>query len=218
MGQIRKSDITVLQGESFSQTWIAQENAHTFTLDLAGGETGTWTITVAGQTTADLAPTATAATIAAALNALARVNEQGQAGVSRASNVVTVAWPGTLTVPQSGQDRDNAVYVTPALSPQRDIAVARVVRDLTGYTGYSQARVTRGNSTATLLWDADGGTPTAALTLGGAAGTVTLTIAHSVTQAMTEGGAHDIHLVDGGGVDERFIQGAVTLDTGTTFR
>src|SRR3954468_7329694 len=111
MGQIRKSDITILQGESFSATWIAQENAHTITLDLSGGETGTWTITVSGQTNADPAPTATAAEIAAALNALARVNEQGQAGVSRASNVVTVAWPGTLTVPQSGQDRDNAVYV-----------------------------------------------------------------------------------------------------------
>jgi hypothetical protein len=114
MGQIHKDDIQVLQGETLVATWTRYTNAHTITITgLTGGDTGTWTITVSGQTSAALSPTATAAEVAAALNALPVVNEQGTATVS-GTGPWTVTWPGSVTVPTGSLD--DAVQVTPSLT------------------------------------------------------------------------------------------------------
>ena len=216
MGQIHKDDIQVLQGETLTATWTRYTNAHTVTITgLVGGETGTWTLTVSGQTTAALSPTATAAEVAAAVNALPVVNEQGLATVTGTGPWV-VTWPGSVSVPDGA--RDDAVQVTPALSPQRVFSLARVPSDLTGYTAYSDARETQ-SPTGTLIWTSQGGSPTATFNTLGSDGVVTLTITHTNTQAMTApGGYYDVHLVSGAGNDERFVEGSVTIKPTTTSR
>lgn len=220
MGQVHTSALQVLQGESFTMTWTYYLNQHTITLATSGGETGTWQINVEGQLTAALTPTASAADVAAALNALGVVNAQGQATVGKSGTApvtYTITWPGDVTVPDG--TRDDALSVVPAIVPQCTVTVARVVKDLTGYTPYSQAREKRGDTSSPLIWDSIGPPATATFNTLDSTGQVILSITHDDTQAMTAtSGYYDVHLVDGPGNDERFVEGPVTIVDGTTFR
>jgi hypothetical protein len=61
--------------------------------------------------------------------------------------------------------------------------------------------------------------PTATFAALGSSGVVTMTISHTNTQAMTAtAGYYDVHLVSGAGVDERLVEGTVTIKPTTTSR
>lgn len=85
--------------------------------------------------------------------------------------------------------------------------------NLTGYTARMQVRPAA-DSTGTLLTLT---TENGRIALGGAAGTITLTVAASDTAALTAGtGVYDIELVSGGGVVTRLLQGSVTISREVT--
>lgn len=85
--------------------------------------------------------------------------------------------------------------------------------DLTGYTARMQARATIDASSPLIdLTTENGG-----ITLGGAAGTVTINISATETAAYTFTTAvYDLELVSAGGVVTRLLKGTITLDKEVT--
>ena len=85
--------------------------------------------------------------------------------------------------------------------------------NLTGYTARMQARRSIGaGSTFINLTTENGG-----ITLGGAAGTITLTISATDTAALTEQSGHyDLEVVSAGGVVTRLLQGEITVSKEVT--
>ncbi len=80
--------------------------------------------------------------------------------------------------------------------------------NLTGYTARAQVRETYAASSAIISL-----TDTAGITLGGSAGTITLTVSATATAALTApwAGVWDLELVSGGGVVTRLLEGAATV-------
>ena len=80
--------------------------------------------------------------------------------------------------------------------------------NLGGYTARAQVRETYASSSAIISL-----TDTAGITLGGAAGTITLTVSATTTAALTApwAGVWDLELVSGGGVVTRLLEGAATV-------
>jgi len=79
--------------------------------------------------------------------------------------------------------------------------------DLTGYTARLQARHSTGSTTTFISL-----TELSGLTLGGAAGTIIVTLTATQTAAITEKfGVYDLELESAGGVVTRLLQGAVTI-------
>lgn len=91
----------------------------------------------------------------------------------------------------------------------RDSSEALV--NLTGYTARMQIRNRIGGDTIASLTTENG-----KISLGGSAGTITLTIAAADTAAITEGGVYDLELVSGGGIVTRLLEGSVTLSKEVT--
>jgi hypothetical protein len=88
-----------------------------------------------------------------------------------------------------------------------------VLVDLTGYTARMQIR--RKFSSATAEYSAT--TENGAIVLGGALGTIQLTISATDTAALTcVSGVYDLELVDSEGVVTRFVQGNVTVSREVT--
>jgi hypothetical protein len=85
--------------------------------------------------------------------------------------------------------------------------------NLTGYTARMQLRPDVTSSTVTLeLLDSNG-----RIALGGAAGTITLTIAATDTAAIGAGNyVYDLELESGGGVVTRLLKGGVNVDAEVT--
>ena len=80
--------------------------------------------------------------------------------------------------------------------------------DLTGYTARMQARSTVDSTTTIFSWTSGGGQ----LVLGGAAGTITLAIADSVSATYPAGTyVYDLELESGGGETTRLLQGTFTI-------
>ena len=90
----------------------------------------------------------------------------------------------------------------------RDTAGALV--DLTGYTAKMDIRTAVGGSLIKTISTASGG-----ITLGGAAGTITLAISATDTAAITSNGVYDLELTSGSTVT-RLIQGGMTLSREVT--
>jgi hypothetical protein len=84
---------------------------------------------------------------------------------------------------------------------------------LTGYTARMQVRATlESASTLVELTTANG-----RIALGGAAGTITLTISATDTAALTSGrGVYDLELVSGSGIVTRLLQGVATISRNVT--
>lgn len=84
--------------------------------------------------------------------------------------------------------------------------------DITGYTARMQVRKTHRSSTADVsLTHASG------LTLGGAAGTIDITITAATTAALTAGQyVYDLELVSASGVVTRVLEGTFTLTAEVT--
>jgi len=85
--------------------------------------------------------------------------------------------------------------------------------DLTGYTAALQARQQKGDVATILdLTIANGG-----ITMGGAAGTILVTITDTLTSAMTvQRGVYDLLLTDGSGNITRLVEGYTILSLGVT--
>jgi hypothetical protein len=85
--------------------------------------------------------------------------------------------------------------------------------NLTGYTARMQARTSIEAPTPFIdLTNANGG-----VTLGGSAGTVTVTMTATQTAAITETvGIYDLELVSPGGIVTRFLQGTVVISREVT--
>lgn len=79
--------------------------------------------------------------------------------------------------------------------------------NLTGYTARLQARSSV-DSTSTLcsLTSAGGD-----ITLGGAAGTITVVMSAATTAAITQSGVYDLELIDGSGNVTRLLEGVFRL-------
>lgn len=91
----------------------------------------------------------------------------------------------------------------------RDDAGALI--NLTGYTARMKIKTTLDGT------DIAAFTHAAGITLGGAAGTVTLNIAAAVTAAyIFSTGVYDLELISGGGGVTRFLQGGVILSREVT--
>ena len=90
---------------------------------------------------------------------------------------------------------------------------AGVAINLTGYTARLQVRSTlESASTVVELTTANG-----RIALGGAAGTITLTISATDTAALTAGrGVYDLELVSGSGIVTRLLQGVATISRNVT--
>jgi tRNA threonylcarbamoyladenosine modification (KEOPS) complex Pcc1 subunit len=88
-----------------------------------------------------------------------------------------------------------------------------VAVNLTGYTARMQVRSTlESASTVVELTTANG-----RIALGGAAGTITLTISATDTAALTAGrGVYDLELVSGSGIVTRLLQGVATISRNVT--
>jgi hypothetical protein len=88
-----------------------------------------------------------------------------------------------------------------------------VAVNLTGYTARMQVRATlEAASTLVELTTANG-----RIALGGAAGTITLTISATDTAALTSGrGVYDLELVSGSGIVTRLLQGVATISRNVT--
>ena len=81
---------------------------------------------------------------------------------------------------------------------------ARTPYNLTGYTARMHVRTTAATTTTLIELT----TANSRITLGGASGTVTLTISATDTAALTPGKyVYDLELVSGGGVVSRIIEG-----------
>ena len=80
--------------------------------------------------------------------------------------------------------------------------------NLTGYTARLQVRATYDSSSTILSLTSASG-----ITLGGAAGTISITASATVTAALTApwSGVYDLELVSGGGEVTRLLEGAVTV-------
>jgi len=90
---------------------------------------------------------------------------------------------------------------------------AGVAVNLTGYTARMQVRATL-ESASTLV---ELTTANSRIALGGAAGTITLTIAAADTAALTSGrGVYDLELVSGSGIVTRLLQGVATISRNVT--
>ncbi len=84
--------------------------------------------------------------------------------------------------------------------------------NLTGYTARMQAReAVEAADTFISLTTENGG-----ISLGGAAGTITLSITAVATAAITKNGVYDIELVSGGGIVTRLLQGNIILSKEVT--
>jgi hypothetical protein len=90
---------------------------------------------------------------------------------------------------------------------------AGVAVNLTGYTARMQVRATLESATALIeLTTANG-----RIALGGAAGTITLTISATDSAALTAGrGVYDLELVSGSGIVTRLLQGVATISRNVT--
>ena len=88
-----------------------------------------------------------------------------------------------------------------------------VAVNLTGYTARMQVRSTLESAEALIeLTTANG-----RIALGGAAGTITLTISATDTAALTAGrGVYDLELVSGSGIVTRLLQGVATISRNVT--
>ena len=88
-----------------------------------------------------------------------------------------------------------------------------VAVNLTGYTARMQVRSTlESASTVVELTTANG-----RIALGGAAGTISLTISATDTAALTAGrGVYDLELVSGSGIVTRLLQGVATISRNVT--
>ena len=88
-----------------------------------------------------------------------------------------------------------------------------VAINLTGYTARMQVRATL-ESASTLV---ELTTANSRIALGGAAGTITLTISATDTAALTAGrGVYDLELVSGSGIVTRLLQGVCTISRNVT--
>ena len=90
---------------------------------------------------------------------------------------------------------------------------AGVAVNLTGYTARMQVRSTlESASTVVELTTANG-----RIALGGAAGTIALTISATDTATLTAGrGVYDLELVSGSGIVTRLLQGVATISRNVT--
>ena len=88
-----------------------------------------------------------------------------------------------------------------------------VAVNLTGYTARMQVRSTLESATSVVeLTTANG-----RIALGGAAGTITLTISATDSAALTAGrGVYDLELVSGSGIVTRLLQGVATISRNVT--
>jgi len=88
-----------------------------------------------------------------------------------------------------------------------------VAVNLTGYTARMQVRSTLESATTVVeLTTANG-----RIALGGAAGTITLTISATDTAGLTSGrGVYDLELVSGSGIVTRLLQGVATISRNVT--
>jgi hypothetical protein len=88
-----------------------------------------------------------------------------------------------------------------------------VAVNLQGYTARMQVRSTLESATALIeLTTANG-----RIALGGAAGTITLSISATDTAALTAGrGVYDLELVSGSGIVTRLLQGVATISRNVT--
>lgn len=86
--------------------------------------------------------------------------------------------------------------------------------NLTGYTARMSVRATFSSSTSVL----DLNTSNSGITLGGAAGTITITASATTTAALTApfSGVYDLELVSGGGVVTRLLEGTATVSPEVT--
>lgn len=85
--------------------------------------------------------------------------------------------------------------------------------NLTGYTARMQIRPTAASATTTLSLT----TENARIALGGAAGTITLSISATDTAAIAAGRyVYDLELVSAGGIVTRLLQGIVTVSANVT--
>ena len=88
-----------------------------------------------------------------------------------------------------------------------------VAINLNGYTARMQVRATL-ESASTLV---ELTTANSRIALGGAAGTITLTISATDTEALTAGrGVYDLELVSGSGIVTRLLQGVATISRNVT--
>jgi hypothetical protein len=88
-----------------------------------------------------------------------------------------------------------------------------VAVNLTGYTARMQVRATL-ESASTLV---ELTTANSRIALGGTAGTITLTISATDTEALTSGrGVYDLELVSGSGIVTRLLQGVATISRNVT--
>ena len=85
--------------------------------------------------------------------------------------------------------------------------------NLTGFTARMQIRPTAASATTTLSLT----TENSRIALGGAAGTITLSISATDTAAITAGRyVYDLELVSAGGIVTRLLQGVVTVSANVT--
>ena len=88
-----------------------------------------------------------------------------------------------------------------------------VAVNLTGYTARMQVRSTLESATTVVELT----TANSRITLGGAAGTISLTISATDTAALTAGrGVYDLELVSGSGIVTRLLQGVATISRNVT--
>ena len=88
-----------------------------------------------------------------------------------------------------------------------------VAINLTGYTARMQVRSTLESATTVVELT----TANSRIALGGAAGTITLTISATDTAALTAGrGVYDLELVSGSGIVTRLLQGVATISRNVT--
>ncbi len=88
-----------------------------------------------------------------------------------------------------------------------------VAVNLTGYTARMQVRSTLESATTIVELT----TANSRIALGGAAGTITLTISATDTAALTAGrGVYDLELVSGSGIVTRLLQGVATISRNVT--
>ncbi len=83
--------------------------------------------------------------------------------------------------------------------------------DLTGYTAKMQIRDRKGGELLVELTTENG-----RIVLGGAAGTILLTLDHATTAAMRRGGVYDLELTSSAGKRGRLLQGSVALSEEVT--
>jgi len=85
--------------------------------------------------------------------------------------------------------------------------------NLTGYTARMQLRESQDEASAFLTLTTENG----GIALGGALGTITLSISASDTAALTQtSGVYDLELVSGGGIVTRLLQGKILLSREVT--